>query len=108
MYGDMLNLLAIDNLDHDTRESRKGKDVRLREVDLTLRRVTVAGTERGSWWTPFMDRKGQPMRSRLRTAAPGRIKVLFDDVSINGVHLKSEQDFPNGLETQGDVRLEFR
>jgi len=108
VYGDTLNLLAIDNLDHDTRETRKGKDVRLREVDLTLRRVTITGTERGRWHTPFMDRQGQPMRSRLRTVAPGRIKVLFDDVSINGVHLKSERDFPNGLETQGDVELTFR
>jgi hypothetical protein len=46
--------------------------------------------------------------SRLRTAAPGTIRVLFEDVSINGVRLRSEKDFPNGLETQGDVRLEFR
>jgi hypothetical protein len=34
--------------------------------------------------------------------------VRFEDVSINGVRLRSEKDFPNGLETQGDVRLEFR
>jgi hypothetical protein len=108
VYGDTLNLLAIDNLDHDTNESRKGKGVRLREVDLTLRRVTVTGTERGRWWTPFMDPQGQPMRSRLRTVAPGRIKVLFDDVSIDGVRLRSGKDFPNGLETQGDVDLTFR
>ncbi len=108
VYGDTLNLLAIDNLDQDTPWSAKIKDVTLREIDLELRRVTVTGTERGRWWGPFKDREGQPMRSRLRTADPGKIKVLFDDVSINGVRLQSQKDFPNGLETQGDVELEFR
>jgi hypothetical protein len=105
--GDTLNLLAIDNLDQDTPWSAKIKDVTLREIDLSLERVTVTGTERGRWWGPFIDREGQPMRSRLRTAAPGRIRVRFDDVSINGVRLESEKDFPNGLETQGDVSLSF-
>jgi hypothetical protein len=108
VYGDTLNLLAIDNLDQDTPWSQKVENVTLRNIDLTLRRVTVTGTERGRWWGPFMDRKGQPMRSRLRTATPGKIRVLFEDVSINGVRLRSEQDFPNGLETQGDGSLEFR
>jgi hypothetical protein len=111
IHGDTLNLLAIDNLDQDTPWSAKIKDVTLREIDLALERVTVTGTERGRWWGPFLDRndrQDQPMRSRLRTAAPGTIRVLFDDVSINGVRLRSEKDFPNGLETQGDVRLEFR
>ena len=55
-----------------------------------------------------MDRKGQPMRSRLRTADPGKIRVRFDDVSIGGVRLESGKDFPNGLEIQGDVSLTFR
>lgn len=108
VHGDTLNLLAIDNLDQDTPWSAKIEDVTLREIDLALERVTVIGTERGRWWGPFKDREGQPMRSRLRTADPGRIRVRFDDVSINGVRLESEKDFPNGLETQGDVRLEFR
>lgn len=108
VYGDTLNLLAIDNLNQDTPWSVKIKDVTLREIDLSLERMTVTGTERGEWWVPFMDRKGQPMRSRLRTTAPGKIRVLFDDVSINGVRLRSKNDFPNGLETQGDVSLEFR
>jgi hypothetical protein len=111
IHGDTLNLLAIDNLDQDTPWSAKIKDVTLREIDLALERVTVTGTERGRWWGPFLDRndrQDQPMRSRLRTAAPGTIRVLFDDVSINGVRLRSEKDFPNGLETQGDVRLGFR
>jgi hypothetical protein len=111
IHGDTLNLLAIDNLDQDTPWSAKIKDVTLREIDLVLERVTVTGTERGRWWGPFIDRndgQDQPMRSRLRTAAPGTIHVLFDDVSINGVRLRSEKDFPHGLETQGDVRLEFR
>jgi hypothetical protein len=111
VHGDTLNLLAIDNLDQDTPWSQKVENVTLRDVDLVLRRVTVTGTERGRWWGPFMNRKDrpdQPMRSRLRTAAPGTIRVLFEDVSINGVRLRSEKDFPNGLETQGDVRLEFR
>ena len=108
VHGDTLNLLAIDNLDQDTPWSQTIEDVTLREIDLVLERVTVTGTERGRWWGPFKDREGQPMRSRLRTAAPGRIRVRFDDVSIGGVRLESEKDFPNGLETQGDVRLEFR
>jgi hypothetical protein len=107
VYGDTLNLLAIDNLDQDTPWAQKVENITLREIDLTLRRVTVTGTERGSWYTPFMERKGQPMRSRLRTAAPGRIKVLFEDVSMNGVRLKSANDFPNGLETEGEVDLIF-
>jgi hypothetical protein len=108
IYGDTLNLLAIDNLDQDTPWATKIKDVTLREIDLVLERVTVTGTERGRWWGPFKDREGQPMRSRLRTADPGKILVRFEDVSIGGVRLESEKDFPNGLETQGDVRLEFR
>ena len=83
------------------------ENVTLRDVDLTLRRVTVTGTERGRWWGPFRGRKDEPMRSRLRTAAPGKIRVRFDDVSMNGVWLRSERDFPNGLEIQGDVSLEF-
>jgi hypothetical protein len=111
IYGDTLNLLAIDNLDQDTPWSAKVENVTLRDIDLTLRRVTVTGTERGRWWGPFMgrnDRQDQPVRSRLRTADTGTIRVLFDNVSINGMRLRSEKDFPNGLETQGDVRLEFR
>ena len=108
LHGDTLNLLAIDNLDQDTPWSMKIKDVTLREIDLVLERVTVTGTERGRWWGPFKDREGQPMRSRLRTADPGKIRVRFEDVSIGGARLESEKDFPNGLETQGDVRLEFR
>ena len=80
----------------------------LREIDLVLERVTVTGTERGRWWGTFIDREGQPMRSRLRTADPGRIRVRFENVSINGRRLESEQDFPNGLEIQGDVSLIFR
>ncbi|MFM8803359.1 MAG: hypothetical protein ACKOK8_05545, partial [Planctomycetia bacterium] len=107
VHGDTLNLLAIDNLDQDTPWSQKVRNVTLREIDLALERVTVTGTERGRWWGPFKDREGQPMRSRLRTADPGKIHVRFDDVSINGVRLESEKDFPNGLETQGDVSLEF-
>lgn len=108
VHGDTLNLLAIDNLDQDTPWAQKIRNASLREIQLTLRRVTVSGTERGQWWTPFMDRRGQPMRSRLRTADSGRIEVLFDDVSINGVRLRSEKDFPHGLETEGEVVLTFR
>jgi hypothetical protein len=108
VHGDTLNLLAIDNLDQDTPWSAKIGNVRLREIDLALERVTVTGTERGRWWGPFIDREGQPMRSRLRTADPGRIRVRFEDVSINGRRLESEQDFPDGLETQGDMDLTFR
>lgn len=88
VHGDTLNLLAIDNLDQDTPWSQKVRNVTLREIELVLERVTVTGTERGRWWGPFKDREGQPMRSRLRTADPGRIKVLFEDVSINGVRLE--------------------
>ena len=103
-----MNLFAIDNLDHSTQCSANVKNVKLKEIDLELHRITVAGTERGNWWNPFMDRKGQPMRSRLRTADPGAIKILFDDVSIRGTKLKSANDFPNGLETSGKVQLIFR
>lgn len=70
--------------------------------------MTVTGTEQGNWWEPFMDRQGSPMRSRVRTANPGKIRARFDDVSIGGVRLQSERDFPNGLEIQGDVNLTFR
>ena len=44
-----------------------------------------------------------------RIARPkGEIHVLFDNVSINGKKLKSADDFPNGLETQGNVKLKFK
>ena len=108
VYGDTLNLLAVDNLDKDTPWSAEVDNVKLDEVNLELRRVTIAGTERGTWWKPFGDRMGWPMRSRLRTAGSGRIAVLFDNVSINGTKIQSADDFPNGLETQGDVQLVFR
>lgn len=108
VYGDTLNLLAIDNIDQDTPWSANVGNVTLREIDLALEGVTVTGTERGRWWGPFIDREGQPMRSRLRTADPGRIRVRFEDVSINDRRIESEKDFPNGLEIQGDVDLTFR
>ena len=81
---------------------------RSNEIELVLQRVKVTGTERGNWWTPFMERKGQPMRSRLRTADSGSIQVLFDDVWMNGKKLQTATDFPNGVESSGDVRLKFR
>jgi hypothetical protein len=107
VYGNTLNLLAIDNLDQDTLWAAKVKNVELRNVELDLNRVTITGTERGDWWLP-VDRRGKPMRSRLRTSDSGGIRVKFENVSINGKKLLSPKDFPNGLETAGDVRLIFQ
>lgn len=108
VYGDTLNLLAVDNLDQNTPWSAKVQDVALGGMDLVLKDVRVTGTERGQWWGPFGDRKGQPMRSRLRTEKGGTIRVTFDNVSINGTKLTSEKDFPNGLEQTGKVTLVFK
>ena len=107
VYGDTLNLLGIDNLDIDNEWSLKKKNVTLREIELELNRVTVTGTERGSWWKPA-EFRGQPMRSRLRTAGTGSIKVLLSEVSINGKRVRSIEDFPNGVETMGNVKITFK
>jgi hypothetical protein len=46
----------------------------------------------GVRWGPFLnwqDRLDQPLRSPLRTATPGTIRMLFDDVSIRATSRKT-------------------
>jgi len=108
LHGDTLNLLAIDNLNRDTPWSVKIADVTLGPVDLTLKNVTVTGVERGQYGGWMADHQGQTMRSRLRTEGSGSICVVFDNVSIHGRKLTGVADFSNGLETAGDVKLDFK
>ncbi len=108
LHGDTLNLLAIDNLNRDTPWSVKKADVTLGMVDLTLKNVIVTGVERGQYGGRTADHQGQTMRSRLRTEGSGSIRVFFDNVSMHGRKLTRAADFPNGLETAGDVKLDFR
>jgi len=107
VYGDTLNLLAIDNYDAGSPWSAKVEDVKLGPVNIVMKNVEVTGTEEGFWAGVFDSRQGQPMRSRLRTEETGSIRVQFENVRINGRLIRSAKDFPNGLETKGNVKLEF-
>jgi hypothetical protein len=110
VWGDVLNLLAIDNWDRPTPwAARPAGEVRLRPVELHFRNVEITGTERGSYWGPRMaDLEGSPMRSRLRTENEGSIRVVLENVRINGKRLTSDADWPNGLVKQGQVTVEYR
>jgi hypothetical protein len=84
IHGDTLNLLAIDNLDQDTPWSAKVENVTLRDIDLTLRRVTVTGTERGRWWGPFMDRNDR--QDHIIAVAGIDLARAGDEIGEDGVH----------------------
>jgi hypothetical protein len=110
VWGDVLNFLAIDNWDRPTPwASRPAGEVVLRPVELTFRNVEITGTEKGDYWGPDVeDLKGTPMRSRLRTEKEGTIRVVLENVRINGRLLRSDADWPNGLLRQGQVTVEYR
>lgn len=110
VYGDILNLLAIDNRYRPTPWSARPEGaVRLRPVELHLRNVEITGTERGTYWGPDMaDLQGGPMRSRLRTEGDGTIRIILENVRINGKRLTCDQDWPNGLLRAGNVVVEYR
>ncbi len=105
IYGDILNLLAIDNWWRPTPWSMEvTDDVQLRTIKLHLKNIEVTGTERGSWWGEAVaDLADRPMASRLRTEGDGSIDVTFENVRINGRLLRSDADWPNGLIKQGNV-----
>jgi hypothetical protein len=110
VYGDVLNFLAIDNMDRPTpwANPTAGK-VTLRPIELRFRNVEIAGTERGTYWGPRMeDLQGSPMRSRLRTEGEGTIRIVLENVRINGKRLRNDADWPNGLLRQGNVTVEYR
>jgi len=110
VWGDVLNFLAIDNWDRPTPWAAKPDgEVRLRPVELTFRNVEITGTEKGDYWGQDMaDLVGTPMRSRLRTEKEGTIRIVLDNVRINGKRLRSDDDWPNGLLRQGQVTVEYR
>jgi hypothetical protein len=105
VYGDILNLLAIDNWWRPTPWSMKVTgDVQLRAVKLHLKNVEVTGSERGGWWGPNVaDLADRPVASRLRTEDDGSIEIIFENVRINGRMLQKDADWPNGLIKQGNV-----
>jgi hypothetical protein len=110
VYGDILCLMAIDNRYRPTPWSaRPDGAVKLRPVVLHFRNVEITGTERGTYWGRHLaDLKDSPMRSRLRTEEDGSIRVVLENVSINGKRLRSDADWPNGLLRQGNVTVEYR
>lgn len=110
VYGDILNLLAIDNRYRPTPWSAKPEaGMRLRPVELTFRNVEITGTEKGTYWGPDMaDLQGSPMRSRLRTENEGTIHIILENVRINGKRLTCDRDWPNGLLREGNVTVEYR
>jgi len=110
VYGDTLNLLAIDNRYRPTPWSDKPEgEVRLRPFVLHFRNVEITGTEKGAYWGDFLaDLKDTPMRSRLRTEKDGTIRIILENVRINGKRLRSDADWPNGLLKQGNVTVEYR
>lgn len=110
VYGDILCLLAIDNRWRPTPWSVAPQgQVKLRPIKLHFRNVEIRGTEKGTYWGPYVaDLVGQPMRSRLRTEAEGSIHIVLENVRINGKRLKSDADWPNGLLREGNVTVEYR
>lgn len=110
VYGDILNLLAIDNWDRPTPWSNPAaKDMKLRPIELHFKNVEITGTEKGNYWGPDMEAlKDGPMRSRLRTEKEGAIHIILENVWINGKRLTSDADWPNGLLKQGNVTVEYR
>jgi hypothetical protein len=110
VWGDVLNFLAIDNWDRPTPWAAKpAGPVRLRPVELHFRNVEITGTERGTYWGAGMaELKDSPMRSRLRTEKEGTIRIVLENVRLNGKRLGSDADWPNGLLRQGQVTVEYR
>ena len=110
VYGDVLNLLAIDNQYRPTPWSAQPEGgVKLRPIELYFKNVEITGTEKGNYWGPWVeDLKDSRMRSRLRTEKEGTIHIILENVRINGKRLKSDADWPNGLLKQGQVTVEYR
>jgi len=110
VWGDVLSFLTIDNLNRPNPWAATAPgEVRLREVELSFRNVEITGTEKGTYWGPFVeDLTGSPMRSRLRAEGTGTVHIVLDNVRINGKLLRSDADWPNGLLRQGDVEVEYR
>ncbi|MCC7495299.1 MAG: hypothetical protein IT204_23320 [Fimbriimonadaceae bacterium] len=110
VWGDVLNFLAIDNWDRPTPwATRPAGEVKLRPVELHFRNVSLSGTERGTWWGPHVaDLQGTPLRSRLRTEGDGSIRIILENVIINGRRLTSDADWPHGLLRAGNVTVEYR
>lgn len=110
VWGDVLSFLAIDNWDRPTPWAHTPEgEVTLGPIELTFRNVEIMGTEAGSYWGPRMeDLVDGPMRSRLRTEGAGSVRIVLDDVRINGRRLRGDADWPNGLLRQGDVTVEYR
>lgn len=110
VYGDTLCLLAIDNRYRPTPWSATPTgEVKLKPVELHLKDVEITGTEKGSYWGSGMaDLIGTPMRSRLRTEKEGTIRIVLENVRINGKRLRSDADWPNGLLREGAVTVEYR
>ena len=109
VYGDILNLVAIDNWWRPTPWSMEVTgDVKLRTIKLHLKNVEVTGTERGTWWGDGVaDLKDRPISSRLRTEGEGSIDITFENVRINGRLLQSDSDWPNGIIKQGNVTTRY-
>jgi hypothetical protein len=110
VYGDTLCLLAIDNRYRPTPWSATPTgEVKLKPVELHLKDVEITGTEKGSYWGADMaDLIGTPMRSRLRTENAGTVRIILENVRINGKRLRSDADWPNGLLREGAVTVEYR
>jgi hypothetical protein len=110
VWGDVLSLLTIDNWGRPTPWAAKPEgEVTLRPVELHFRNVEITGTERGTYWGPFVaEFRDAPMRSRLRTEKEGTIRIILENVRINGKRLTSDADWPNGLLKQGQVTVEYR
>jgi len=110
VWGDVLSFLTIDNLNRPTPWAATATgEVQLREIELSFRNVEITGTEKGTYWGPFVeDLTGSPMRSRLRAEGTGTIRIVLDNVRINGRLLRGDGDWPNGLLRQGDVTVEYK
>lgn len=110
VHGDTLNLMAIDNLNNPTPWSAEPTGpVVLKPIKLHFKNVEITGTERGNWWGERVkDLADQPVRSRLRTDGKGSIEVTLENVTINGKRLRSDEDWPNGLLKEGNVKTIYK
>lgn len=110
VYGDTLNLMAIDNLNHPTPWSATPtKPIVLKPITLYFKNVEITGTERGTWWGERVKAiADQPVRSRLRTKNEGSIEITLDNVTINGKRLRCDEDWPNGLLKGGNVTTIYK
>ena len=110
VHGDTLNLMAIDNWNNPTPWSATPtKPIVLRAIKLHFKSVEITGTERGNWWGERVKEiADQPVRSRLRTDEEGTIEITLENVTINGKRLRNDEDWPNGLLKEGNVKTIYR